>query len=376
MRIAWITTGFSKDENDFGGAAAIHNLAKELSLSEDIELVIFSLYYPFNQSEYYFHKAKVFSFARKQKISRAGKMSIWNQCRKKFGTEHSRKPFDIIHSIWAGESGYVASRIAKKFRIPFIANICGGELAEISKIDYGSRMQFWQKTFVDLSLERADKIIAGSDYITEKIKTYYKAPIVQKIAKIPFGVDPKMFFPLKEKIPKKLPVLITIGSAVPVKAYNILLSALRIVKHQFPDIRLMICGRDDNKVLPRLIKHFHLGKNVHLTGFVDYGKIPILLNGADIFVLSSLYESQNMSIIEAAFCGLPVVSTNTGIAAEITAHISEPSHPVHFASKIIEVINGYPEELNISLGKIPELKGKYSLSTSVNSFIELYKSLK
>ena len=68
MRIAWITTGFSKDENDYGGAAAIHNLARELSLSKEIDLTIFSLYYPVNKSEYDFYNAKVYSFAKNKKI--------------------------------------------------------------------------------------------------------------------------------------------------------------------------------------------------------------------------------------------------------------------------------------------------------------------
>ena len=31
IRVAIITTGFSKDENDYGGASAFHNFVKELS---------------------------------------------------------------------------------------------------------------------------------------------------------------------------------------------------------------------------------------------------------------------------------------------------------------------------------------------------------
>jgi len=375
MRIAWITTGFSKDENDFGGAAAIHNRARELSRREEIELVIFSLYYPVNQSEYYFYKARVFSFAQKGKLSKAKKYYLWNNCRRKFGDEHARKPFDIVHSMWAGESGYVASRICKKHKIPFIANICGGELAEIPQVKYGSRTKFWQKTFVDLTLERADKIVAGSGYIIEKIRRYYNTAVFQKTVKVPFGVDEKMFFPLQKKTPNSYPALVAAGSAVPVKAYNILLNSLRIVKHQSPDIRLIICGRDDKEILPALIKQLDLNDNVHLTGFLDYNKVPVLINSADIFVLSSLYESQNMSIIEAAFCGLPVVSTNVGIAPEITSHIAEPSNPVHLAGKIIEVINNYTDEQLISLSKVPEFTDKFSLQKSVGNFIELYRGM-
>ncbi len=173
MRVAWITTGFSKNENDFGGAAAIHNLARELSLHNEIELVIFSFYYPINRHEYNFYNAKVYSFAEKENISKLEKFKLWKKCRKKFGEEHTKKPFDIIHSIWSGESGYVASRLAKNLNIPFIANVCGGELAELPEIHYGSRTKFLQRTFVDMAFESADKIVAGSSYIAEKIDSYY-----------------------------------------------------------------------------------------------------------------------------------------------------------------------------------------------------------
>ena len=69
MRVGWITTGFSIGEKDFGGAAAIHNLAKELSLHNEIEPIIFSLYYPVNRHEYNFYNAKVYSFAKKEYIN-------------------------------------------------------------------------------------------------------------------------------------------------------------------------------------------------------------------------------------------------------------------------------------------------------------------
>lgn len=374
MRIAWITTGFSKDETDHGGAASIHNLARGISLNGAAELVIFSLYYPVNKPEYNFYKAKVYSFAQSEKISKFEKIKLWKRCRRKFEEEHMKNKFDIIHSIWAGESGYIASRLCKKLLIPFIAHICGGELAEIREIEYGSRLKFWQKTFVNIALVRASKIVAGSEYIIEKISTYYGKNIQNKVLKIPFGVDEKLFFPAA-RINDSFPVLITLGSVVPVKAYNIMLKALTIVKQKFPDVLLVICGRDDRGKLRKTVKELSLESSVEIKGFIDYNKIPDELNRADIFVLSSLYESQNMSLIEVAFCGLPVVSTRVGIADEITEHLAEPGNAEALAENIISVTDNLGIEKEKALQKIQELIEKFSLSKSVNSFIELYKSL-
>ena len=373
MRIGWVTTGFSKDKNDFGGAAAIHNLARELSLQDGVELLIFSLYYPVNKPEYDFYNAKVYSFAESENISKLEKINLWKRCRKKFEEEHRNKPFDIIHSIWSGESGYVASRLGKELSIPFIANVCGGELAELPEIHYGSRTKFWQRLFVDTAFDRADKIVAGSDYIIEKIDGYYDDTISGKTVKIPFGVDEKLFFPDKAKT--SFPSLVTIGSAVPVKAYNIMLKVLKIVTQKYPETKLTICGRDDKNMLPKLVQELGLVNNVELKGFVKYENIPAVLNSNDIFVLSSLYESQNMSLIEAAFCGLPVVSTNVGIAREITANTAVPGNADLLAEKIMNVIENYKNESDKTLTKITGLKEKFSLTGSGNKFIELYKRI-
>lgn len=373
MRVGWITTGFSKDENDFGGAAAIHNLARELSKRGEIELAVFSFYYPVNKPEYYFLTAKVYSFAQSEDTSKIGKVKLWKRCRRKFKEEHSRKPFDLIHSIWSGESGYEASRLSKELNIPFIANVCGGELAEFPEINYGSRTKFWQKIFVDTAFERAKRIVSGSDYITEKIRTYYDEKISSKVERIPFGVDEKMFFPNKTK--SIFPALVTIGNVVPVKAYSVLLNAMKIIVGKKPDVKLTICGRDNKKILLQMVRELGLGNNVEFKGFINYKKIPDVLNISDIFVLSSLYESQNMSIIEAAFCGLPVVSTNVGIAGEITENIAEPGDAEKLAERIITVIENYKIESEKAILKIPDLKEKFSLNNSVNEYIELYKGI-
>jgi glycosyltransferase involved in cell wall biosynthesis len=373
MRIGWIITGFSKDEKDFGGAAAIHNLARELSLRNEIELVIFSFYYPVNQPEYNFYNAKVYSFADIKNVSKFEKIRLWKRCRKKFEEEHNRKPFDVIHSIWSGESGYIASRLSKELKLPFIANVCGGELAELPEIHYGSRTKFWQKLFVDTALERADKIVAGSNYIIDKIRAYYDDSISNKVVKIPLGVDENLFYPNKTK--SDSPSLVTIGSAVPVKAYNVMLKAMKITVQKNSSIKLTICGNYDKNILPKLIQELKLENNVVITGFIDYENIPSVLNDVVIFTLSSLYESQNMSILEAAFCGLPVVSTNVGIASEITENLVEPGNAEKLAEKIIYVIENYKAESERALSKITGLKEKFSLINCVSNLIELYKSI-
>lgn len=376
IRAAIITTGFSKDENDYGGASAFHNFVRELSGNKEIDVTVFAFYYPVNQSKYNFYNARVFSFASGKTRSMLSKLKTWRKCEKKFLEEHAKNRFDLIHSMWARESGFVASRLSRKLNIPFIANIGGGEMADLKEINYGSRASQLQKYFVDKTFARTDAIISGSDYITEKINKYYGAIISSKVHKLPFGVDEKMFSSQNLNInDNNLPVLITVANAVPVKSHETLFKAVKIVSEKYPGVILECYGRDDKNVLSNLVNECGVTENVHLKGLIDYEHIPEVFNKKSIFVLSSLYESQNMSLIEAAFCGVPVVSTNVGVAGEITENIIETGNPEQLSEKIIYAIENYQEEKQKALEKRAEIVDKFSLKGSTLRFVDLYKNI-
>lgn len=372
INIAWVTSGFYADEKDFSGAAAIHLLAREISLAPEIELTVFALYYPFDKNDYTLYNAKVFTFCSypPEKLTSLRKIKIWKAFRKKFTEEHKSYNFDLIHSFWAGEPGYNASKVSQKFRIPLAANICGGELASYPEINYGQQLSSLQKYFIGKTFNQAETIICGSDFITEKASEFYGSSITQKIRKIPFGVDVSIFsskqFPEKSK--SEHPVLINIAHSVPVKAHTELLSALAEVKKHFPGVQLHIYGNGDKEVILSIARNMGLVVNVNVFNLIEYNKIPAALYRADVFVLSSLYESQNMSMLEAAFMGLPVVSTNVGVAPEITPYISKPGDTFSLAQNIIKAVNEPKPEYK-------DLLKRFSLGASVEKYINLYGKL-
>jgi glycosyltransferase involved in cell wall biosynthesis len=375
MHVAWITTGFLKNEHDYDGAAFMHTLAKGIASTGAIKLTIFQLYYPVGTGSYNFYNANVFLCRSKGiesvKIPKLQKIKAAIKCISQFKQEHLKDRFDVIHSIWSGESGLVSSYLSKKFKIPLIASICGGELTELPEIKYGSRLKFFQKRFVDRTFEQAKVIVAGCDYIINRMKQYYNFNVHAKTVKIPFGVDEKRFYNFNQKkIDRTKPIkLINIATAVPVKSHINLFKAIKIVAEHKPDVVLECYGKDDKGTLLKLAEQTGVRGNVRLNGFIEYEKVPEALHNADIFVLSSLYESQNMAVLEAAFCGLPVVSTDVGIAPEITKNIVKPGDPDALAQKILEVIdnptNGYEN-----------LYTKFSSKFAVKRFVQLYYSVR
>lgn len=370
LRIAIITTGFSKGEADYGGASSMHNFIRELSLNNNVDVTVFALYYPYDRPEYEFYNSKVFSFGSKAVLSKAAKINTWRKCRIKFEMEHTLDRFDIIHSFWSGESGYIGARLSKRLGIPLITTICGGEIANIPQINYGSQLKFWQKYFVKKTFEHAKIIVALSDYIAGKMKDVYDGRFVNKVKVNPFGVDEKLFYPTGRKTGTGK--LVNIAGAVPVKSHKDLFKALKIVNAKFPGYTLDCYGKDENGALEQLAKDFGVSDIVRLNGFIDYEKIPGALNDGDIYVLSSLWEAGNMSIVEAAFCGLPVVSSDVGPARELIAYLADAGDYQTLAEKIIYVIENLDDEKQKSIAKIESLRKTFALKNSVNNFLNLY----
>src|SRR4030095_15086482 len=247
LRVGVITTGFSKDEADYGGASAMHNFIRELSLSNSADVTVFALYYPYDYPLYELFNTKVYTFATQTDPGKAAKLKIWRKCRVKFEKIHDTNKCDIIHSFWSGESGYVASLLSKKLGIPMVTTICGGEAARLARINYGSQLKLWQKYFVRKTFEQAKVIISLSEYISDKMKELYGGRFFKKVKLAPFGTDEKMFYPAKPGQPKGK--LINIAGALPVKSHKDLFTAMKLVHDKFPDYILDCYGRNERGML-------------------------------------------------------------------------------------------------------------------------------
>ncbi len=113
--------------------------------------------------------------------------------------------------------------------------------------------------------------------------------------------------------------LLSVGSIIPRKAYDILVRALAPVKDR--DWRLTIAGAVDRSpdalsALRAALRDTALEGRVTLIGPVDQGRLADLYASADAFLMPSLYEGYGMVLAEAMARGLPIVCSTGGAAAE------------------------------------------------------------
>jgi glycosyltransferase involved in cell wall biosynthesis len=116
--------------------------------------------------------------------------------------------------------------------------------------------------------------------------------------------------------------LLTVGSIVPRKGYDVLVQALEMdAREHDADWSLNIVGAIDRssatvEALRAQVRQSGLGDRIQITGPKSRAELDGLYDSADIFVLASHYEGYGMVLAEALACGLPIVTTTGGAAAE------------------------------------------------------------
>ena len=127
-----------------------------------------------------------------------------------------------------------------------------------------------------------------------------------------------------------------VGSGYERKGVPTLLRAFKLLD---PSHHLLIIGKDRNlKKYAALIKRENLEKQIHLLGPQE--NTLHFYGACDLFAFPSLYDPLPNSVLEAAACGLPILSSTSTGAAEIASRLGvkslDPFDPIAWAAGIAE----------------------------------------
>ena len=104
------------------------------------------------------------------------------------------------------------------------------------------------------------------------------------------------------------PLLIAVGRLSAQKDYPNLIKAFAKVRTNRA-VRLIILGEgEDRQILEKLVDELGLSDDVSMPGFIE-NPYPYMIK-ASVYVLSSRWEGLPTVLIEALFCGIPIVSTD------------------------------------------------------------------
>ena len=357
MRIGILVPGFSSHPDDWA-IPVQQNLARELAASDDLRMI--ALRYPHRRDCYTIEGATVYSLGVGQ-VRGALRLRLWWDALRLIERLHHEKPFDVLHAMWADETGLITGWAGRCLGIPVVVSILGGELVGLGDIRYGLQRSAFSRWIVRQALNGADRIIVPSNYV-RRLVSAHSVPD-EKIVSISLGVDAERFTP--SATPPDPRRLIHVASLVPVKDQATLLKAFALLDKS---VTLDILGEgSEHAKLEALAHELSIHERVRFIGAVAHPDLPHHYQQAAINLLSSRHETIAMTTLEAAACGVPTISTSVGIVPDyLSLGLSVPVGDAAALAQTIQALLDDPER-RAALGRSARATAEHDLSIKVTA---------
>ena len=174
-------------------------------------------------------------------------------------------------------------------------------------------------------------------------------------------------------------VIIQVARLNRLKDHETALRAIRILRDQCPKARLVLIGEGEERAkIERLRIELGLEDCVELLGTrLD---VPRLLEGADIFLLSSLSEGIPLTLMEAMACGLPCVATRVGGVPEVVEHgvtglLGKAGDPEVLEAHLRQLVIEPELRQRFGIAGRRRVERRFDASTMVQRFGSLYRRM-
>uniref|UniRef100_A0A914XFT0 phosphatidylinositol N-acetylglucosaminyltransferase n=1 Tax=Plectus sambesii TaxID=2011161 RepID=A0A914XFT0_9BILA len=173
------------------------------------------------------------------------------------------------------------------------------------------------KLVLQFSLTNVDRVICVSH--TSKENTVLRAHLLpDTVSVIPNAIDCELFIPDKLKFESNPTTIIVLSRLVYRKGSDLLAEIIPPLCARHPNLRFIIGGDGPKRILiEEARERYHLHDRVAMLGLLPHSQVRDVLVEGQIFLNTSLTEAFCMSIVEAASCGLHVVTTRVGGIPEV-----------------------------------------------------------
>ncbi len=291
--------------------------------------------------------------------------------------------YDIIHTHiptpWSADwSAFYSNSKKKPLVVTYHNDIIGQGLASLVARIYNS-------VGLNYVLKTAAKIIITQPGYLQS--SSYLAKYRDKIEVIPNGVDVEKFQPIQasdNEDKSTIFFLSVLDEFHKYKGLDYLLEALKIVKNNVPDVKLIVGGKgvllDHHQ---EMAASLGLKDNVEFAGFIPDEEIADYYSQASVFVLpsiSSLQEGFGIVALEALACQTPVVTTDiVGVAQDlkqIKGGIVIPPRDTHkLADAITQILSDAQMQKEMGQRGRKLVQEKYTWKVVASSMEKVYKEI-
>lgn len=209
-----------------------------------------------------------------------------------------------------------------------------------------------------------------------------------KISVVPAGVDPAFarFLPDAADrrrfllgLPPATPYLLCVAHSYPHKQVHRLVEAFALLERQIPH-HLVLVGkaRRGEAALRECLARLREPRRVHRLQGLEHPALIALFQGADIFVLPSIYEGFGLPVAEALMAGVPVVTNRLAslpeVGGEHAVYAAAPTAEA-LAAAILSVSAWPPEERARRIQAGRDFAASFTWHASAATILEQLRAL-
>ena len=288
---------------------------------------------------------------------------------------------DIIHSHSPYQLGLLSMHYAKRLKIPFVFTMHTilGKYMHYVPVIPDQLLDFLTSRYMKGFCNRCDRVIVP----TEKIKQQLSSMgVTAGIEAVPTGVDLSLVknadpSGIREKynVPAGAKLLLFVGRLAKEKNLEFLLKAFESVLAGYQNAYLLLAARGPIEGELRKLAP----KNVIFAGEVNYPKVLDYYGASDVFVFSSLSETQGLVLAEAMASGVPQVAVDAeGVSDVVRNNVTgylTPASLEAFSSKVLDLLRNHDLWLSMSRASKETARTDYSEEVFARKIELIYKSV-
>lgn len=291
--------------------------------------------------------------------------------------------FDLIHTHTPFVVGFVGLRWAESHDIPIVSTY------HTLYDRYAHYVPFVPRRYVRFKIakhtnfyySRVRHVVTPSEAAAKWLRRH---AVETPISVIPTGTPPKGFFERAEMrhrfgIPADQKVLLYVGRVAKEKNLPVLFEMTAKVMARDPSVRLWLVGDGPFRgECHEIVRALRIGDRVRFVGFVDRQKVDQYYAAADLFVFSSITETQGLVVQEAMAYGLPAVvvagggagaSLEPGVNGELVKNDAD-----EFADAVLAILRDRDLYELLSAGASRSVR-QFTTAAMADKMVQLYRDV-
>jgi glycosyltransferase involved in cell wall biosynthesis len=177
-------------------------------------------------------------------------------------------------------------------------------------------------------------------------------------------------------VSEESPLVLAVGRQEPQKGFDLLLCALPAVRHELPEVQVLVAGRAGraSESLAELAMANDLSDTVHFLGMRD--DVADLMAAADVLAFPSLWEGAAGTLQEAMALECPIVTSGLPTILETvdpsTAEVVAPGRSDELAYALINVLQDPVSAAGRALAARERFERDFTIEVSARRMADLY----